>query len=193
MRALRLLPLPLLPLPLPPLLTLGPALCWQFNNTIEWNIGYGQPGSTRAQVEAAAERAQIRPFIEQLEQGWDTVVGERGLRLSGGEKQRVAIARCLLKDPPVVLLDEATSALDSSTEQAVQEALEKLGTGRTQLVVAHRLSTIAGAHQILVLDAGRVVELGTHAALLDRQGLYASLWNTQQEAATRAAAPPPAS
>ena len=128
------------------------------------------------------------------------MVGERGLRLSGGEKQRVAIARCLLKDPPIVLLDEATSALDSATEQAVQAALERLGSGRTQLVVAHRLSTIAGVQQILVLDAGRVIERGTHAELLERRGMYHTLWTTQQEAATRAqttaedapvAAPPP--
>ena len=120
-------------------------------------------------------------MVAGLEQKWETVVGERGLRLSGGEKQRVAIARCLLKNPPVVLLDEATSALDSETEVAVQEALGQLADGRTQLVVAHRLSTIMGADQILALDAGRVVERGTHAQLLDKQGLYARLWATQQE------------
>ena len=109
------------------------------------------------------------------------MVGERGLRLSGGEKQRVAIARCVLKDPPVVLLDEATSALDSATEAAVQESLRQLGTGRTQLVVAHRLSTIRTAEQILVLDAGRIVERGAHPQLLERQGLYAQLWAAQLE------------
>ena len=126
-------------------------------------------------------------LIDGLEQKWETVVGERGLRLSGGEKQRVAIARCLLKNPPIVLLDEATSALDSATEVAVQAALEKLGSGRTQLVVAHRLSTIAGATQILVMDTGRLVERGTHPELLDKAGLYASLWTAQQDAALRAA------
>ena len=150
-----------------------------FNASLEMNIRYGRAAATRDELVDAARRAQILPLIERLEQGWDTVVGERGLRLSGGEKQRVAIARCVLKDPPVVLLDEATSALDSATEAAVQEALRQLGTGRTQLVVAHRLSTIRTAEQILVLDAGRIAERGAHPQLLERQGLYAKLWAAQ--------------
>ena len=158
-----------------------------FNKSIEANIRYGKPEAAVADLEAAASGAQILALIDGLEQKWETVVGERGLRLSGGEKQRVAIARCLLKDPPIVLLDEATSALDSATEVAVQSALEKLGTGRTQLVVAHRLSTIAGATQIIVMDAGRLVERGTHPELLDKAGLYASLWSAQQDAALRVA------
>lgn len=158
-----------------------------FNTTIEANIAYGRPAASRAEREEAARAAQILEMIESLELRWETVVGERGLRLSGGEKQRVAIARCLLKNPPIVVLDEATSALDSATEVAVQAALEKLGSGRTQIVVAHRLSTIAAAQQILVLDAGRLVESGTHAQLLEREGLYHTLWTAQQEAASRAA------
>ena len=163
-----------------------------FNSTIQANIAYGKPTATLDELKAAAQRAQILPLIEGLEHGWETVVGERGLRLSGGEKQRVAIARCLLKDPPIVLLDEATSALDSTTEAAVQGALEKLGSGRTQIVVAHRLSTIAAAQQILVLDAGRIREQGTHAELLQLQGLYHQLWTAQQDAALRTTLPPQA-
>jgi ABC-type transport system involved in Fe-S cluster assembly fused permease/ATPase subunit len=157
-----------------------------FNSTIEANVRYGRADATRDELEDAARGAQIKELIAGLELGWETVVGERGLRLSGGEKQRVAIARCLLKDPPIVLLDEATSALDSATEVAVQGALERLGSGRTQLVVAHRLSTIAGAMQILVLDAGRLVERGTHSQLLGQNGLYHSLWTAQQDQARAA-------
>jgi ABC-type transport system involved in Fe-S cluster assembly fused permease/ATPase subunit len=162
-----------------------------FNCDVRTNVLYGKPGASQEEIEAAARGAQILPFIEGLEQGWDTVVGERGLRLSGGEKQRVSIARCLLKNPPIVLLDEATSALDSATEAAVQSALEKLGSGRTQLVVAHRLSTIAGAPQILVLDQGRLVERGTHGELLETGGLYHGLWTAQQEALVGAPAAEP--
>ena len=121
-------------------------------------------------MKRAADAAQLTHFIESLEEGWESMVGERGLKISGGEKQRVAIARCILKDPPVVLLDEATSALDSATEMAIQESLNRLGTGRTQVVIAHRLSTIQRAHQILVMDAGRVAERGTHAQLLQAGG-----------------------
>ncbi len=157
-----------------------------FNASVEANIGYGRPAASRAELEAAARRAQILPFIQGLDTGWETVVGERGLRLSGGEKQRVAIARCLLKDPPLVILDEATSALDSATEEKLQHALAQLGTGRTQLVVAHRLSTIAGADQIIVLREGQIIERGAHAALLAEGGLYSQLWKTQQDAANRA-------
>ena len=153
-----------------------------FNDTLEANIRYGDTVASRPKLETAAEQAQLMDLIGRLELGWDTVVGERGLRLSGGEKQRVAIARCLLKDPPVVVLDEATSALDSQTEGAVQDALRQLGSGRTQLVVAHRLSTIMGAEQIVVLDAGRIVECGTHPELLAKKAMYHRLWSTQQEA-----------
>ena len=131
------------------------------------------------EVERAAEAAQILPFIMALPEKWETQVGERGLKLSGGEKQRVAIARCLLKNPPVVLLDEATSALDTLTESSVQEALRVLSKNRTVLVIAHRLSTIRNADQIIVLDGGEVVERGTHYELLESEGHYAKLWNMQ--------------
>jgi len=137
-----------------------------FNDTILHNIRYGRTTATMAEVEAAAEAAQIKSFIESLPEGWGTVVGERGLKLSGGEKQRVAIARCLLKDPPVVLLDEATSALDTQTEQSIQDALTILGIHRTVLIIAHRLSTIRNADQIIVMDEGEVIERGTHDELL---------------------------
>jgi ATP-binding cassette subfamily B protein len=152
-----------------------------FNDTIRYNIAYGRPDATQRELEEAARRAQLLHFIESLPQGWDTRVGERGLKLSGGEKQRVGIARVVLKDPCILILDEATSSLDSATEAEVQGALEEAARGRTTLVVAHRLSTIAGADQIVVLDAGRVVERGTHAALIARDGLYASLWKRQAE------------
>lgn len=131
------------------------------------------------EVERAAEAAQILPFIMTLPEKWETQVGERGLKLSGGEKQRVAIARCLLKNPPIVLLDEATSALDTVTESSVQEALRVLSKNRTVLVIAHRLSTIRNADQIVVLDGGEVVERGTHSELLDKGDHYAKLWNMQ--------------
>jgi len=152
-----------------------------FNDTIRYNIAYGRPEATQRELEEAARRAQLLHFIESLPQGWDTRVGERGLKLSGGEKQRVGIARVVLKDPAILILDEATSSLDSATEAEVQSALEEASRGRTTLVVAHRLSTIAGADQIIVLDQGRVVERGTHAALIARDGLYASLWKRQAE------------
>jgi ATP-binding cassette subfamily B protein len=151
-----------------------------FNDTIRYNIAYGRDGATQAEVEAAARAAQIHDFITQLPDGYDTTVGERGLKLSGGEKQRVGIARTLLKDPPILLLDEATSALDSETEQDIKEALMQAGRGRTVLTIAHRLSTIAEADRIIVLEKGEVVEQGSHDALLARDGRYAQLWHRQQ-------------
>lgn len=152
-----------------------------FNDTIRYNIAYGRPEATQRDLEEAARRAQLLHFIESLPQGWDTRVGERGLKLSGGEKQRVGIARVVLKEPRILILDEATSSLDSGTEAEVQEALEEASRGRTTIVVAHRLSTIAGADQIVVLDEGRVVERGTHAVLIAKDGLYAGLWKRQAE------------
>jgi len=155
-----------------------------FNDTIGYNIGYGREGAGQEQIEAAARGASIDTFIAMLPQGYDAMVGERGLKLSGGEKQRVAIARTLLKDPPILILDEATSALDSRTEEAIQATLVGVVRNRTTIVIAHRLSTIVGADQIVVLDAGEVAERGTHAELLGRGGLYAELW--QRQAAERA-------
>jgi ATP-binding cassette, subfamily B, heavy metal transporter len=152
-----------------------------FNDTIRYNIAYGRPEASQRELEDAARRAQLLHFIESLPQGWDTRVGERGLKLSGGEKQRVGVARAILKDPRILILDEATSSLDSATEAEVQLALEEAAKGRTTIVVAHRLSTIADAQQILVLDDGAIVEQGTHAALIARDGLYASLWKRQAE------------
>lgn len=152
-----------------------------FNDTIRYNISYGRPDATQAELEQAAQSAQLLKFIESLPQGWDTRVGERGLKLSGGEKQRVGIARVVLKDPRILILDEATSSLDSATEAEVQDALQEASRGRTTIVVAHRLSTIANADQIVVLDHGRVVERGTHAALIAKEGLYAGLWHRQAE------------
>jgi ABC-type transport system involved in Fe-S cluster assembly fused permease/ATPase subunit len=157
-----------------------PQDCVLFNDSIFYNIQYGRHGATREEVLRAAEAAQIKQFVEELPDGWDTIVGERGLKLSGGEKQRVAIARCLLKDPPIVVLDEATSALDSITEESVQEALYTLGKNRTVLVIAHRLSTIKNADQILVMGEGAVLEQGTHSELLSQSdGVYAQLWERQ--------------
>jgi ATP-binding cassette subfamily B protein len=153
-----------------------------FNDTILYNIRYGRPGATDAEVQEAARLAQIDRFIETLPQGYQTMVGERGLKLSGGEKQRVAIARTLLKGPPILMLDEATSALDSHTEKEIQDALDRVAANRTTLVIAHRLSTIVHADNILVLDKGRLVEQGTHAELIARDGLYASLWSRQRQA-----------
>ncbi|HEX8525854.1 ABCB family ABC transporter ATP-binding protein/permease [Allosphingosinicella sp.] len=151
-----------------------------FNDSIGYNIGYGKEGATQAEIEAAAEGAAIHDFIESLPGGYDSRVGERGLKLSGGEKQRVAIARTLLKDPPILILDEATSALDSRTEAAIQETLSNVTARRTSIVIAHRLSTVVDADQILVLDQGRVAERGTHAQLLRQGGLYAEMWARQQ-------------
>ncbi len=153
-----------------------------FNDTIRYNIRYGRWDATDAEVEEAARMAQIDAFIRVSPKGYETEVGERGLKLSGGEKQRVAIARTVLKAPPILLLDEATSALDTHTEQEIQDALEKVSRNRTSLVIAHRLSTIVGADEIIVLDQGRISERGTHSQLLAANGLYASMWNRQREA-----------
>ncbi len=153
-----------------------------FNDTIRYNIRYGRWDATDAEVEEAAAMAQIDAFIRMSPHGYETEVGERGLKLSGGEKQRVAIARTILKGPPILVLDEATSALDSHTEQEIQDELEKVSRNRTSLVIAHRLSTIVGADEIIVLDQGRIAERGTHAQLLAASGLYASMWNRQREA-----------
>jgi ATP-binding cassette subfamily B protein len=153
-----------------------------FNDTIEYNIRYGKPDATVAEVREAARLAQIDDFIMTLPQGYDALVGERGLKLSGGEKQRVAIARTILKSPPVLMLDEATSALDSHTEKEIQDALERVSRDRTSLVIAHRLSTVVHADNIIVLDRGEIVEQGTHAELLAKDGLYASMWARQREA-----------
>jgi ATP-binding cassette subfamily B protein len=150
-----------------------------FNDTIGYNIGYGREGSGQAEIEQAARGAAIDSFIAALPNGYDSMVGERGLKLSGGEKQRVAIARTLLKDPPILILDEATSALDSRTEEAIQATLNGVARGRTSIIIAHRLSTIVGADQIVVLDHGKVAERGTHAELLGRGGLYSELWARQ--------------
>lgn len=152
-----------------------------FNETLRYNIAYGRPQASEAEIAHVIEAAQLSRFVASLPEGLQTSVGERGLKLSGGEKQRVAIARMLLKNPPILILDEATSALDSRNEQAVQEALRQAARGRTTLVIAHRLSTIADADRILVLDQGRIVESGRHEELLAREGLYASLWTMQQK------------
>jgi len=153
-----------------------------FNDTIEYNIRYGRPDATDEEVREAAAMAQIDDFIRDLPQGYKSMVGERGLKLSGGEKQRVAIARTILKSPPILMLDEATSALDSHTEKEIQDAFDRVAENRTTLVIAHRLSTIVHADTIIVLDKGRIVEQGNHAALLARDGLYASMWYRQREA-----------
>jgi ATP-binding cassette subfamily B protein len=153
-----------------------------FNDTIAYNIRYGRPDAGEAEIRAAAEVAQITDFIRILPDGYDTEVGERGLKLSGGEKQRVAIARTVLKAPPILILDEATSALDIHTERDIQAALDRVSRGRTTLVIAHRLSTIVNADEIIVLEDGIIVERGTHGALLAEGGLYASMWNRQRQA-----------
>jgi ATP-binding cassette subfamily B protein len=158
-----------------------------FNDTIYYNIAYGRPGASRGEVEQAAKLARIHDFITSLPQGYDSAVGERGLKLSGGEKQRVAIARTILKNPQILLFDEATSALDTRTEQEIQNSLEEVSRGRTTVVIAHRLSTIINADEIVVLDRGRVAERGRHAELLARGGMYADMWQRQQEAAAAAA------
>ena len=151
-----------------------------FNDTIHYNIAYGRENATHTEVINAAKNAQIHKFIMSLPQKYDTVVGERGLKLSGGEKQRVGIARTLLKDPPVLLLDEATSALDSETEHEIQEALERASQGRTVVMIAHRLSTVLKADKIIVLENGVVVEVGTHRELLKQNGRYLDLWTLQR-------------
>ena len=153
-----------------------------FNDTIRYNIRYGRPDATDAEVEAAARMAQIHDFVMSLPKGYDALVGERGLKLSGGEKQRVSIARTILKAPPILILDEATSALDSFTEHQIQEALKKVSENRTTLVIAHRLSTVVDADEIIVLEKGQVAERGTHGELLARGGIYAAMWNRQREA-----------
>jgi len=157
-----------------------------FNDTIRENIRYGRRSATQEDLDQAAQDAQLLDFIEGMTDGWDTVVGDRGLKLSGGEKQRAAIARCLLKDPPLILLDEATSALDTITESSVQEALDRLGSHRTVLVIAHRLGTIRNADNIIVLKDGTVFEEGSHDELLEKSGLYAEMWNTQLHSASNA-------
>ncbi|WP_029042469.1 ABCB family ABC transporter ATP-binding protein/permease [Cucumibacter marinus] len=154
-----------------------------FNDTIAYNIRYGRPDATDEEVREAARMAQIGDFIESLPNGFDTPVGERGLKLSGGEKQRVAIARTILKAPPILILDEATSALDTETEQGIQSALDAVSRNRTTLVIAHRLSTVINADEIIVLRAGEIAERGTHQSLLEQDGLYAQMWNRQREAA----------
>lgn len=151
-----------------------------FNDTIRYNIAYGREGATEAEIVEAARSAQIHDFIAALPEGYDTMVGERGLKLSGGEKQRVAIARTILKNPPILILDEATSALDTGTEQEIQESLKRLGANRTVLMIAHRLSTVVEADEILVLEEGRVVERGAHADLIARGGRYAQMWRRQE-------------
>ena len=153
-----------------------------FNDTVAYNIAYGRPGAGKAEVEAAARAAHIHAFIAATPLGYDTMVGERGLKLSGGEKQRVAIARTLLKNPPILIFDEATSALDSTNERAIQAELESVGQNKTVLVIAHRLSTVVDAHEILVLEQGRIIERGRHDALLARGGRYAEMWRLQQSA-----------
>ena len=155
-----------------------------FNETIGYNIAYGRDGATRDEIEAAAKAARIDAFIASLPKGYDTVVGERGLKLSGGEKQRVAIARTILKNPPVLILDEATSALDTATEREIQAELRRLGQGRTVLMIAHRLSTVVEADEIIVLEDGRIAERGDHAALLALGGRYAALWERQEQEET---------
>jgi ATP-binding cassette subfamily B protein len=159
-----------------------------FNDTVYYNIAYGRPEATRDEIEAAARAARIHDFIVSLPDGYETRVGERGLKLSGGEKQRVGIARTLLKNPPILLLDEATSALDSQTEASIQESLREMGRGRTVIVIAHRLSTVADADRIVVLEDGRIIEQGTHEALLARGGRYAAMWSRQSVEDDEAAA-----
>jgi ATP-binding cassette subfamily B protein len=162
-----------------------------FNDSIEYNIAYGRPGASHEDIVAAARAASIHDFIESLPDGYQTMVGERGLKLSGGEKQRVAIARTLLKNPAILIFDEATSALDSKSEQAIQAQLKEIAKDRTTLVIAHRLSTIADAQQIIVLDHGRIVERGTHGSLLAARGLYAQMWERQLARPDEELASPP--
>jgi ATP-binding cassette subfamily B protein len=157
-----------------------------FNDTIYYNIAYGCPDATREEVICAAQSAHIHNFIDSLPQGYDSMVGERGLKLSGGEKQRVAIARAILKNPAILIFDEATSALDSKSEKAIQAELRAISQDRTTLIVAHRLSTVVDADQIMVMDKGRIIERGSHRELLARDKIYAQMWNLQkQEEQTR--------
>jgi ATP-binding cassette, subfamily B, heavy metal transporter len=151
-----------------------------FNDTIGFNIAYGKPNASQAEIEAAANSAQIHGFISSLPNGYNTNVGERGLKLSGGEKQRVAIARTLLKNPSLLVFDEATSALDSETERVIQKELNELAKNHTTLIIAHRLSTITHAHQILVMEAGKIIECGTHETLIAQGQRYAEMWRVQQ-------------
>jgi ATP-binding cassette subfamily B protein len=151
-----------------------------FNDTVYYNIAYGNTQASKAQVEEAARAARIHGFIASTPQGYETMVGERGLKLSGGEKQRVAIARTLLKNPAILIFDEATSALDSTNERAIQAELRDAAHNKTTLVIAHRLSTVVDAHEIVVMDAGRVIERGTHLQLLAADGRYAHMWSLQQ-------------
>jgi ATP-binding cassette subfamily B protein len=153
-----------------------------FNDTLYNNIAYGNLHATRKEVLDATHQAALLPFVEKLPQGFETLVGERGLKLSGGEKQRVAIARALLKNPKIFVFDEATSSLDTQTEKDIQENLNKIAVGRTTLIIAHRLSTVVNAHKILVLDHGRILESGTHEDLLAQGGRYATLWKKQGKA-----------
>ena len=152
-----------------------------FNDTIGYNISYAKNGATQAEIEEVAKAAQVHDFIQSLPDGYATIVGERGLKLSGGEKQRIAIARTLLKDPAILILDEATSALDNTTEREIRTALEAAAQNRTTLIIAHRLSTITHADKIIVLDKGHLIEEGTHESLLAKGGLYASLWAEQEK------------
>jgi ATP-binding cassette subfamily B protein len=158
-----------------------------FNDDIRYNIRYGRPSASDEEVESAARAAHIHTFIESLPDGYGSAVGERGLKLSGGEKQRVAIARALLKNPAILIFDEATSALDSASEKAIQAELDRIAVGRTTLIIAHRLSTVMDAHEILVMDAGNIVERGSHASLIARDGHYAAMWRLQQQARERVA------
>jgi ATP-binding cassette, subfamily B, heavy metal transporter len=158
-----------------------------FNDTVYYNIAYGRPEAGRAEIVEAARLAHIHDFVAALPDGYDTLVGERGLKLSGGEKQRIAIARVFLKAPPILVFDEATSALDSKTEREIQRSLAEVSANRTTLVIAHRLSTIVDADEILVLEGGRIVERGDHAGLLRRQGVYAAMWARQQRGRREAA------
>lgn len=158
-----------------------------FDESVAANIAYGNPKASQASIEAAARAAAAHGFITELPEGYDTVLGEGGLKLSGGQKQRLAIARAILKNAPILLLDEATAALDTASEKDVQKALQKLSENRTTLIVAHRLSTIAHANTIVVLDGGRIVEQGSHAELLKKRGLYHKLWSMQATAEDLAA------